>query len=528
MNSQQKPDSGLTRREVLSAGLGASALAGGLAPAIVRAAGSRGQPIPTTDSGVQIGDLRGDSAVIWSRTDRDARMRVRWSTAPDFSVIGGEQQLHTLQDTDYTGKILLNGLPAGEEIHYAVDFLNLADYRSRSEVLTGHFRTPPAQDRDIRFLWSGDNVGQGWGINPDIGGMPIYRRMAGLQPDFFIHSGDTIYADGPLSSSVELEDGRVWRNLVTEPKSRVAESLDDFRGQYRYNLLDDGFRDFYRNVPVIAQWDDHEVTNNWFWELRKNDDPRYTEPSVARLAARAMRAFQEYNPTRRHPLDPERIYDRFPYGPALEVFRIDLRSYRGPNSDEQPTTLSPESRIIGQAQLRWLKRALVESTATWKVIASDMPLGVVIYDDWREQNGAEGIALQDGPAAGRELEIADLLTHLRDHGVENIVWLTADVHYTAAHYYDPGQASYPDFAPFWEFVSGPLHAGTFGGNPMDNTFGPQVVYQRGAPEGTANLSPLSGMQFFGQVDIAAESHDMTVTLKDTAGTALFTKVLQPT
>src|SRR6056297_415862 len=238
---------GLTRRRILRAGMGLSTLAGSCAPAFLRAAGSRGQSPPDTGSGVQIGDLRGDSAVLWSRTDRDARMRVRWSTAPDFSNIGGEQQLHTLQDTDYTGKIHLGGLPAGEEIQYAVDFLDLGEYRSRSEPLTGCFRTPPAQDRAIRFLWSGDNVGQGWGINPDIGGLPIYRRMASLKPDFLIHSGDTIYADSPLSASVALEDGQVWRNLVTEEKSLVAESLDDFRGQYRYNLCDDGFRDFYRN-----------------------------------------------------------------------------------------------------------------------------------------------------------------------------------------------------------------------------------------------------------------------------------------
>lgn len=527
MSQRQTFGKGLSRRQIIKAGVGVSTAATGLAPAFVRSAGNRGQTLPDTGSGVQVGDLRGDSAVIWSRTDRDARMRVRWSTTADFPGIAGEQHLHTLEDTDYTGKILLSGLPRGEDIHYRVDFLDLGDYRSRSEPLTGSFRTPPADDRDIRFLWSGDNVGQGWGINPDIDGMPIYRRMAALKPDFFIHSGDTIYADNPLSATVALEDGRVWRNLVTEPKSRVAESLDDFRGQYRYNLLDDGLRDFYRTVPIIAQWDDHEVTNNWYWELRRSEDPRYTDPSVARLAARAMRAFQEYMPTRRHPLDPERIYDRFPYGPALEIFRIDLRSYRGPNSDEQPTVLSPESRILGTEQLRWLKRALVESTATWKIIASDMPLGVVIHDDWREQRGAEGIALHDGAPAGRELEIADLLTHLRDNGVANIVWLTADVHYTAAHYYDPGKARYRDFLPFWEFVSGPLHAGTFGGNPMDNTFGPQVVYQHGAPEGTVNLSPLSGMQFFGQVDIAAESHDLTVTLKDTAGTSLFTQRLEP-
>ena len=107
-----------------------------------------------------------------------------------------------------------------------------------------------------------------------------------------------------------------------------------------------------------------------------------------------------------------------------------------------------------------------------------------------------------------------------------MVWLTADVHYTAAHYYDPNAAQFQDFAPFWEFVSGPLNAGTFGPNALDNTFGPKVVFQKAPPAGQVNLAPSAGLQFFGQVDIGA-SEVMTVTLKDLAGTALFTQELTP-
>ena len=56
------------------------------------------------------------------------------------------------------------------------------------------------------------------------------------------------------------------------------------------------------------------------------------------------------------------------------------------------------------------------------------------------------------------------------------MWLTADVHYAAAHYYNPDKAQFQEFDPFWEFVSGPLHAGTFGPNELDNTFGPEVKF----------------------------------------------------
>ena len=81
-----------------------------------------------------------------------------------------------------------------------------------------------------------------------------------------------------------------------------------------------------------------------------------------------------------------------------------------------------------------------------------------------------------GPRSGASSRFAELLTFIKRDGIRNTVWLTADVHYTAAHYYDPNKAQFQDFEPFWEFVSGPAHAGTFGPNELDNTFGPQLRY----------------------------------------------------
>jgi alkaline phosphatase D len=106
------------------------------------------------------------------------------------------------------------------------------------------------------------------------------------------------------------------------------------------------------------------------------------------------------------------------------------------------------------------------------------------------------------------------------------VWLTADVHYCAAHFYDPAKARFKDFEPFWEFVAGPLHAGTFGPNALDDTFGPTVVFESAPPEGQSNLPPSAGLQFFGQVDIDGQSSDMVVSLKDVAGRELFSQCLR--
>jgi alkaline phosphatase D len=108
------------------------------------------------------------------------------------------------------------------------------------------------------------------------------------------------------------------------------------------------------------------------------------------------------------------------------------------------------------------------------------------------------------------------------------VWITADVHYCAAHYYDPRGAQFQDFEPFWEFVAGPLNAGSFGPNLLDNTFGPQVLFQKTPPPGKANFSPFAGLQFFGQVDIDKRSAEMTVSLKDIDGATVFSQDLRPT
>jgi len=87
---------------------------------------------------------------------------------------------------------------------------------------------------------------------------------------------------------------------------------------------------------------------------------------------------------------------------------------------------------------------------------------------------------------------------------------------------------FQDFEPFWEFVSGPIHAGSFGPNQLDNTFGPQLVYVK-APtkEQGQNLSPALGLQFFGHVAIDGATGLMTVTLKDWDDTALWSKALEP-
>ena len=496
--------------------------AAGQAPAIVTSDGAR----PSAAFGATAGDVDGDRAIIWSRTDRPARLVVEYATTESFANPSRVVGPAALEATDYTARVDLSGLREGQRIFYRARFQSLKDVGVWSEPIAGTFTTPPSRSspRDVTVAWTADTVGQGWGINTDMGGMRLYDAMRKAGADVFIHVGDTIYADAPLQAEVRLDDGRVWRNLVTPEKSKVAETLDEFRGNHRYNLLDEHVRRFNASLSQFVIWDDHEVLNNWYPTEILGPDAVHTEHSVALLAARAKRAFQEYTPMRFEPSDPERIYRACRFGPLVEIFGFDMRSYRGANSTNRQTTLSEESGIMGAAQIDWLKRRLLTSSATWKILAADMPLGLVVPDGADFEAVANG---DDGPPLGRELELASLLRFIRDRRIRNVVFITGDVHYCAAHYYDPARAAFTEFHPFWEFVAGPAHAGTFGPSPLDRTFGPQVKFIGIPPGMKGNRPPSDGLQFFGTLRVDAKTHALTATLRNAAGETLYKVELPP-
>ena len=164
--------------------------------------------------------------------------------------------------------------------------------------------------------------------------------------------GDTIYADGPIEAEMKLPDGSIWKNLVAEEKSKVAETLAEFRGNYKYNLLDRNLRAFNAEVPIFTQWDDHEVTNNWSPSRSLTEDKRYSEKSVPLLAARAARAFHEFMPIAPRRRRPARVYRKVAYGPLLDIFFLDMRTYRGPNTDNRQSESGPETVFLGRDAAR--------------------------------------------------------------------------------------------------------------------------------------------------------------------------------
>jgi alkaline phosphatase D len=231
----------LTRRRFLTSV--ASSVAITAAGSIARPYASRAADRPLITHGIQSGDVSIGSAMLWARADRPSRMRVEVATTDTFSNIRGVTFADALPETDFTAKALIEDLPPGQDVFYRIQFEDLS-FPILSEAQVGHFRTAPNERRNVSFVWSGDTAGGGWGIDEARGGMRTYATMLRSAPDFFIHCGDHIYADCPIPSERRLPNGQVWKNVVTEAKSRAARSLAEFRVNYKYNLLDKNVRAF--------------------------------------------------------------------------------------------------------------------------------------------------------------------------------------------------------------------------------------------------------------------------------------------
>jgi alkaline phosphatase D len=346
----------------------------------------------------------------------------------------------------------------------------------------GEFVTapPPDQAAPVKFSWSGD-LGSRQHCRDRVHGYPIFRTLAKYAGDFFLFVGDTIYADS-VCQGPDRVPGYDF----------IAESVQDFRAKHRYNRSDAGVLEFFRRLSVYAIWDDHEV---------RNDFSGPSEP----LMPVGRQAFLDYFPILSPPEEPGRLYRSFRWGSLLEVFILDTRQYRSPNTEVD----GPAKTMLGAAQRRWLIQSVTNSRATWKIVVSSVSLSIpaprAASDAWSSA-GLLGLTLEN--ATGFATERDAILRDLRMGGVKNLVFVAADAHHAEVIRHEP--------TPGWtfhEFVAGPLSASFGYPRPLDRALSPQSLFA------------LRGIQTFGEVTV--EPSGLAVRIVDVFGQVRFAHTLVP-
>jgi alkaline phosphatase D len=177
----------ISRRRLLigSAAFGGTALGTGVpsglaAPGVITSDRER----PQIPYGVMSGDPTGGRAIIWSKTDRPARMLLEFATREDFRGAQRVAGPAALAASDYTARVDLGPLPPGARVFYRVSFQGFADLRTVSAPASGVLRMPGGDKRTITFAYSGDEAGQGWaGASiPNGAAIGCMRRCGVIRP----------------------------------------------------------------------------------------------------------------------------------------------------------------------------------------------------------------------------------------------------------------------------------------------------------------------------------------------------------
>lgn len=434
-------------------------------------------PLP---QGFAVGDVRADAAVFWTRLPSgQGRLELR-----DAAKVVKTLALTATAEDDFTTQVELAGLASNHR--YGLRLAALGDGGRELAFQEGTLRTAPgpAEKSDLSFIMSGDLGGQGYCRNPEKG-YAIFRAMSALSPDFFVANGDLIYADstcpptnpdgGPnlVSSYLDVSDKALdWRD--------AAKTYEAFAGHWRYNRADPHFRQFLSGAAIYAQWDDHEVINDFGgpWKEWPQDPAR---PGYPTLVAEGRRALFRYNPIRRDSGEPDRIYRSFSWGPELDLFLVDARSYRSDNdAADRPANAKA---ALGLTQIEWLEKSLKASRATFKVISNDVPLALPtgsqsqLYGRDAFANGTTGDFAQ---RTGFESELVRLLTFLDRENIDNVVFLATDVHFAMELRYALDLDGDGDLLHFHELIAGPLSAvRTVTPFPLDPTFKPVTLFAQG-------------------------------------------------
>lgn len=458
--------------------------------------------------GVASGDVTTKSVTLWTRADQETPVTAEISTDCTFTTKVKSRKKKAKAADDFVVKFRVHSL---ESDHMYCYRFKAGD--SVSEV--GTFHTAPHKEAEavVRFAYSSDSDGSAM---PVINNFEVLDRAREDGLDFWVYLGDTVYMD------------------ANPPK---AETVEAMRAKYKQNRDFVALRDLLRSTSTYAIWDDHEVENDF---AGQTVDPV--------LLANGRRVFKEYMPIGKT-REALGFFRTFRWGKNVELFILDERSFRSGSVEEacdDPSTAlfdpdfapafppllresfglavdpppgclaaltDPRRTMLGEKQKSWLKKKLLKSTATWKLIITEVSIAesfALPYDRW------------EGYAAERQ----ELLTFILRNDLKNLVFLTGDLH--ANFIGDVLLSTFTAPIPIAkEIIAGPIAQETVFGT-LVNLLGSEVD-ALGFIGVLATFTNPSCIQTdaFGYALVEADSLSLTVALKDDTGQVLQDQLGRP-
>ncbi|MDR6998939.1 glycerophosphodiester phosphodiesterase family protein [Neobacillus niacini] len=389
---------------------------------------------PFISHGVASGDVTDTSAILWARTSGATNVQFELSTDSSFKKPFIVKTVHAGAEHDYAVQTKMDGLKPDTTYFYRAHAV------SSSYTVNGSFKTAPAENslKPLTMVWGGDTGGQG-----EIPPYNSFKAMSDLNPDFFLFSGDTIYADNKTPA-------------VPNPPSQ---SVQDFWAKYKENRTDAGLRSLLQKTATFSIWDDHEVTND------------FSGPSQP-LTPTGLNAFKDYWPISDDRSNADKLYHTYSYGDTLDMMILNNRGYRDPNTQAD----GADKTMLGGEQLDWLKKQLLDSDAKIKLVATSVPISVPTGKANARDGWANGNQVNPNDPTGYENEFKKISDFIMEKGIKNVFFVTTDVHFAQVIKYD---ANHDGKTDYHELISGPIGAVKINPGTLDPTFSPESMYAEG-------------------------------------------------
>src|SRR3954452_15986541 len=462
-----------TRRQFVLRGAGTAATV--LVPASLATSLAAAKPFKDgrVPDGVVAGDPTPKGVSLCTRFDPNGSGgsgTVELEVAKDksFNHVVARKSIRTGSASNYAVKARVDGLKAHEQYYY-----RFASKGADSAIRRFRTALPADSNETVKFaFFSCQDYTHGYYNALDV--------MADGDYDFVVCLGDYIYAEAyhSVKGGTGVRDDKIGRENPQNPDIvREAVTLADYRSKYQLYRSDPLLRAVHAKFPMVMLWDDHEVQDNYAGKPGDGGLPAGKHFSRARKAA-ARRAFFESMPA--FP-GGTKLYRKLSFGKNVDLFIMDQRSYRA-NKPCDDAVVAPcadynqPRDFLGLTQMNWVKDGLSQSKAKWKVMANEvtiMPTRVLgganyTYDNWE----------------GYPREREELLTHIRDRKIDDVVFVTGDIHTFIAGDVRTGDGATGDTVAT-ELVGGSITSQSLGETDLDAGGGTKIPGNDKAP----NTSP---------------------------------------
>jgi len=240
------------------------------------------------------------------------------------------------ENRDFTRRFTLDGLKPATEYSLIVEGRKNGSSPVTAFVKSS-FLTASDKNQPQRVLFT-VVTGTRYGSRDDKkSGHKFYPSMLKLKPNFFVHTGDNVYYDhlNPYVTHIDLARFS-WNRMFGLPNTR----------------------DFLNNVPSYFMKDDHDSWDNDCWPSMPGEMGVFTYEQ-------GLQVYDE-----QVPMSDKKHYRTFRWGKDLQIWLVEVRDYRSPNHDPD----GPAKTMWGKEQIDWFKKTVGESDATFKVLISPTPM----------------------------------------------------------------------------------------------------------------------------------------------------------